>query len=79
MKKLLILALFLSGCSPTIECWYAGQGYNPIPGQFPRHQLHGRVSGWMRTDVEGPYFQSLPEMEGYISTQSLKICATTPK
>jgi hypothetical protein len=74
MKKVLLVLGFclLQGCGdPTIVCWY-GQTIHREYGVV-RHMLMGSTARFS-TEVPGPAFESIDEMQKYIKENKLVLC-----
>lgn len=68
-----LLALASTGCNPQISCWYSSYANNQFAA--PSFHLRGRTVGVLSTDISGPVFMTQAEMESYIQSHHLKLCA----
>jgi hypothetical protein len=77
VKRLLLLfVILLSGCDPSIRCWYATSHLQSVGA--PYFGLKGRTDGSLRPDVSGPMFQTQAELDQYIATNGLLMCGRGP-
>jgi hypothetical protein len=70
------LLLVLSGCNPTVQCWY---GVSRHTVGSPYFGLRGHTIGILSFDLDGPMFQAQEQMESYIKTQNLQMCGQVSK
>jgi hypothetical protein len=75
--RVCILALFLSGCTilgtADIKCWYTQQ-YVQLAYTDIRYKLMGRTDKF-HNDVEGSVFKTQDDVNKYIATYNLTMCA----
>lgn len=65
---LLLACLLSTGCNPQITCWYSGYANN----------LRGRTAGVLSSDVYGPIFQTVADLDLYIQDHHLNLCGQSP-
>lgn len=73
MKRLMLLAVLLTGCDPTIQCWYT---VSREPGlSKPWFSLRGRT-GRGREDVYGASFETQEDLDKFVKSHNLNMCGT---